>query len=135
MQQTNTPRPSQTSMRRDPPTLDVMTHRATTNNFFGKKGRGMSFDHTFSGSQTTTVKPRVLESKVSENKDFYNLSDGFKKIFADDKKDRKVVIPVCGFGGHRRGDRSQNYFGKSFRDTTIQSKCLERNFRTNSVAI
>lgn len=115
-----------------------MTHRATTNNFFGKggaKGRGMSFDHTFSGAMTTTVKPRVLESKVSENKDFYNLSDGFKKIFADDKKDRKLVVPICGFGGHRRGDRSQNYFGKSFRDTTIQSKCLERNFRTNSIAI
>ena len=109
-------------MRREPPSLDVMTHRATTNNFFAKggaRGRGQSFDHAFPGSMTSTVKPRVLESKVSENKDFYNLSDGFKKIFADDKKDRKLVVPVCGFGGHRRGDRSQNYFGKSFRDTTI----------------
>ena len=84
-----------------------------------------------SGSLTTTaVKPRILESRVSEKPDFYNLSDGFKRIFADDKKDMKIIVPVVGYGGHRRGDRSQNYFGKSFRETTIQSKCLERGFRS-----
>ena len=85
------------------------------------------------GARTMTpqVKPRILESKVSEHPEFYNLSDGFKRIFGDDKKDMKVIVPVVGYGGHRRGDRSQNYFGKSFRDTTIQSKCLERNFRSN----
>ena len=37
-----------------------------------------------------------------------------------------MVVPVVGYGGHRRGDRAQNYFGKSFRETTIKSKCLER---------
>lgn len=40
-----------------------------------------------------------------------------------------MVIPVCGYGGHRRGDRSQNFFGKSFRDTAIQSKFLEREMK------
>lgn len=79
------------------------------------------------------VKPRLLESKVSESNDFFRLSDGFKKIFANDKKDKKIVIPIVGYGGHRRGDRSQNYFGKSFRDTTIQSKRLERNLRTGPI--
>jgi len=44
-----------------------------------------------------------------------------------------MVIPVCGYGGHRRGDRSQNFFGKSFRDTTIQSKKLERGLRKSSL--
>ena len=43
-----------------------------------------------------------------------------------------MVIPIVGYGGHRRGDRSQNYFGKNFRDTTIQSKRLERNLMGNS---
>jgi len=38
--------------------------------------------------------------------EFAGLSDGFKKIFASDKKDQKMVIPVVGYGGHRRGDRS-----------------------------
>ncbi len=55
---------------------------------------------------------------------FFGLSDGFKKIFANDKKDSKMVIPICGYGGHRRGDRSQNFFGKSFRDIAVQSKRL-----------
>jgi hypothetical protein len=40
-----------------------------------------------------------------------------------------MVVPVVGYGGHRRGDRSQNLFGKSFRDTAIQSKFIEREFR------
>ena len=71
---------------------------------------------------------------MAEKPDFYNLSDGFKRIFADDKKDMKLIVPVVGYGGHRRGDRSQNYFGKSFRETTIQSKCLERGLRSNSKA-
>ena len=107
----------------------------TKTNFLKNKTRhGVSLD-AFSGFKTTTsVKPRIIESKISENTDFYNLSNGFKRIFADDKKDRKLIIPVVGYGGHRRGDRSQNYFGKSFRDTTIYSKCLERNFRSLSLA-
>ena len=52
------------------------------------------------------IKPKLLESKVGDNVAFFRLSDGFKKIFADDKKDQKMVIPIVGFGGHRRGDRS-----------------------------
>lgn len=60
---------------------------------------------------------------------FFNLTDGFKRVFANDGRDKRLVIPVVGYGGHRRGDRSQNFFGKSFRETTIQSKYLEREFR------
>jgi len=33
------------------------------------------------------VKPKVLESKISTRQDFAMLSDGFKKIFTQDKKD------------------------------------------------
>jgi len=61
------------------------------------------------------VKPKILESKVSTKTDFFNLSDGFKNVFAQDKYDQKLIIPISGYGGHRRGDRSQNFFGKSFR--------------------
>ncbi len=35
----------------------------------------------------TDIKPKLLESKVSEQQQFFGLSDGFKKIFANDKKD------------------------------------------------
>jgi hypothetical protein len=33
------------------------------------------------------VRPKILESKISQRDDFFNLSDGFKKIFAKDRKD------------------------------------------------
>ena len=53
----------------------------------------------------TQVKPKMLETNVVHQEDFYNLSEGFKKVFTCDKKDQKMVIPVVGYGGHRRGDR------------------------------
>ena len=65
------------------------------------------------------VKPKILESKISQREDFFNLSDGFKKIFSKDTKDVKMIIPIAGYGGHRRGDRSQNFFGKSFRESSL----------------
>ena len=34
------------------------------------------------------VKPKLLESKLRSNSDFFNISDGFKKVFAaSDRKD------------------------------------------------
>lgn len=108
LQQVNTSRPSHTSMKREAPSLEILSTKTNTN--FFKSARGLSIGDSFAKT-TTSVKPRILESKVSENREFYNLSDGFKRIFAEDKKDRKIVVPVVGYGGHRRGDRSQNYFG------------------------
>ena len=32
--------------------------------------------------QEFDVKPKLLESKIRSNSDFFNISDGFKKIFA-----------------------------------------------------
>lgn len=77
-----------------------------------------------------TVKPKLLEGKVGAKDKFFSMTDGFKKVFACDAKDQKMVIPVVGYSGHRRGDRSQNLFGKNFRETTIQSKFIEREFRS-----
>jgi hypothetical protein len=51
------------------------------------------------------VKPRLLESRVGDSQVFFRLSDGFKELFANDKKDKNMIIPIVGFGGHRRGDR------------------------------
>lgn len=75
------------------------------------------------------VKPKILESKIAQRDDFFNLSDGFKRIFAKDKEDLKMVVPIAGYGGHRRGDRSQNFFGKSFRESSLQSKKLQRDLQ------
>ena len=77
--------------------------------------------YTYEANKTARdiIKPKLLEGNLANNVEFAGLSDGFKKIFASDKKDEKMVIPVVGYGGHRRGDRSQNFFGKSFRDQSI----------------
>ena len=75
------------------------------------------------------VKPALLESRVSSSKNFASMSNFYQKVFTNDKADVKMVIPVVGYGGHRRGDRAQNFFGKNFRETTIQSKYLERDLR------
>ena len=103
---------------------------ASVRSSYTKQPKGMSTLQ--SPSVQETLKPSLLESKVSGSQEFFGLSDGFKKIFANDKKDKKIVIPICGYGGHRRGDRSQNYFGKSFRDVTIQSRGLQRSMKKGS---
>jgi hypothetical protein len=63
---------------------------------------------------------KALFSLISENK-------GNKSTFI--KKDRKFVLPIAGYGGHRCGQTSANFFGKSFRESSIQSKKLELDLR------
>lgn len=41
-----------------------------------------------------------------------------------------MIIPIAGYAGHRRGDRSQNFFGKPFRETSFQARKLQREMRT-----
>jgi len=38
----------------------------------------------------------------------------------------EVKIPVVGYQGHRMGYKSQNFYGKTFRDCSIQSKMVQR---------
>lgn len=54
----------------------------------------------------TKLKPTLFENKILKNKDFFRLSDGFQKIFAQDSKDQSLRIPIAGYGGHTRGDWS-----------------------------
>ena len=75
-----------------------MATLTTRSNGFGTKGfrsstATPSFRNSMAGetlnnlATINNVKPKLLESKVSENEQFFRLSDGFKKIFANDKKD------------------------------------------------
>ena len=52
------------------------------------------------------VKPVIFENKSCTSKDFFRLSDGFKRLFLNDNKDAQLKVPISGFGGHTRGDRS-----------------------------
>jgi hypothetical protein len=65
----------------------------------------------------------LLENKLAEKDEFMKLSDGFKRVFGNDKKDEtSLILPVVGYTGHRKGVKGENIFGKSFRNGTIQSK-------------
>merc|ERR1711990_816931 len=44
---------------------------------------------TLDPSKAAVVKPKVLESKVSTQSDFFNLSEGFQAVFTNDKQDQK----------------------------------------------
>jgi hypothetical protein len=55
------------------------------------------------------------------------LSYGFKRIFGEDEKDEDIKLPIVGYTGHRKGDRSENMYGRNYRNTTIMCKQLERD--------
>lgn len=40
-----------------------------------------------SNTHINDIKPKLLESGVTTSDNFFRLSDGFQKIFANDKKD------------------------------------------------
>jgi len=51
----------------------------------GKNRRNYSVDPR--NMNMTQVKPKMLETNVVHRNDFYNLSEGFKKVFTNDKDD------------------------------------------------
>jgi hypothetical protein len=60
------------------------------------------------------------------------LSQGYQAALnapnsaADVKKQQDVSIPVVGYMGHTMSKKSQNFYGKNFRDCAIQSKMVQR---------
>lgn len=102
----------------------------TGNNFFNsrKKLRGTRFsvNQADFNPDEAELKPKLLENRVINQKDFFSLSNGFQKVFANDYQDKVMVLPIAGYSGHQRGDKAQNYYGRTFRDAAIQSKKLER---------
>ena len=77
----------------------------------------------------STAKKSLMEGKLEALT--YKNSYNYATIFQREQVDvHKFVIPIAGYGGHRRGDRSQNFFGKPFRETSLQAKKLKDDFRT-----
>ncbi len=87
-----------------------------------RKTFGATMGHSRSSAfdpASTRVKPILFERKTTQAKDFFGLSDGFKKLFTKDTKDQQIRVPIAGYGGHTRGDRSQNFFGKTWRECAL----------------
>ena len=50
------------------------------------------------------------------------VEDGFKARLLAGAGQADVKIPVVGYTGHRKGVKAQGFFGKDFRDCTVQSQ-------------
>jgi hypothetical protein len=104
----------------------------TGSDFFNNRKTARQARFSMTGTnfnpEEAEVKPKLLESKIVNKQSFFSLSNGFQKVFANER-DKKLSIPIAGYSGHVRGDKAQNYFGKTFRDTAIQSKRLERSLQ------
>ena len=44
-----------------------------------------------------------------------------------DKDDIQMRLPIVGYCGHRKGEKSENMFAKSYRETTLMAT---KNLRT-----
>jgi hypothetical protein len=86
---------------------------SSTDLFQQQQKKERPFSATVQSFDFKHVKPRLIEQGVQDSPAYARLSEGFKRLFSADGRDRKMVIPISGYGGHRRGDRSQNFFGKT----------------------
>ena len=89
------------------------TRRGSSTDLFQQQKKERPFSATVQSFDFKHVKPRLIEQGVQDSPAYARLSEGFKRLFSADGRDRKMVIPISGYGGHRRGDRSQNFFGKT----------------------
>ena len=102
------------------------------------------------------MKPSLIEGRLTDSPETFNqLGEGFKRLFIENPSsqmasmgmsaikdinnpspfsrilgqgspNKPIVIPIAGYGGHRKGETSENIFGKCFRDVSIKSKIIER---------
>ena len=80
------------------------------------------------------LRPKLKTQDIIENQDYNKLSQTQKSVLTSgsyiqalglpDKNEMK--LPVVGYTGHRMGYRSQNFYGKNFKDSSIQSKVITK---------
>ena len=75
---------------------------------------------------TVQIKPRLVESGLAAMPAFHTLSPAFKNMMGNDAQDQKMRLPVVGYAGHRKGEKSENMFAKTYRQTTIMA---QQNYR------
>jgi len=59
---------------------------------------------------------------------YQKVSNGFQATIDKntDLTKKDVKIPVVGYTGHRPGNKAQNFYGKPFKECTMQSKWIEQ---------
>ena len=78
------------------------------------------------------LRPRLSTRDHRQSEQYQTMSAGMQIAMESNRKreleglpnNQEVKIPICGYQGHRMGYTSQNFYGKTFRDATIQSKMV-----------
>ena len=78
------------------------------------------------------MRPKLKDRDVRANEEYTTLSAGMQIAMNSNKQreiqqkpdNTKVQIPVVGYTGHRMGYKSQNFYGKNYRDAAIMSKMV-----------
>ena len=65
------------------------------------------------------MKPKLLESGLASKSEFQNLPERFKQLMGSERKEENLRLPIVGYAGHRKGEKSENMFAKNYRETTI----------------
>jgi hypothetical protein len=101
------------------------SYRPVSTNIYHRKDPYFNFN---------PMKPRLKDVDIQTTSDYANASNGFKAACTStnfrqtqglpDNGDMK--IPVVGYTGHRTGHKSQNFYGKGFRDCAIQSRLVQK---------
>lgn len=80
------------------------------------------------------LRPRLSVKDARQGEEFNTMSAGYQIAMSSTKardeaqmpNNTEVKIPVVGYGGHRMAYKSQNFYGKNFRDCSIQSKMVQK---------
>ena len=73
------------------------------------------------------MRPRLKDRDVRTAQEYQTISAGMQIALTSNKTredtkmpdNTKVQIPVVGYTGHRMGYRSQNFYGKNYRDSDV----------------
>lgn len=81
------------------------------------------------GPMTAKLKNNIYE-EISEHPEYKTLPQGFQttmKKTGEEKPRENVKLPSVGYTGHRPGNDSLGFFGKSYRECSIHSKWIQTN--------
>ena len=73
------------------------------------------------------LRPRLKTKDVRTTDEFQTMTTGFQIAMTSNKSrdnkglpdNQEVKVPVVGYTGHRMGYKSQNFYGKNFKDCSI----------------
>jgi hypothetical protein len=70
--------------------------------------------------------PAATASDDKKETSALNSSAYREMLGVPNKDNNEMKLPVVGYTGHRMGYKSQNFYGKNFKDCSIQSKIVSK---------